>query len=142
PLMPARRTSRWAALLAGCALCAACQRPKLARVLPAGVRVDVFPQTARAQLDALFVIDNARYMGPHQRKVADSFHRFLGYLDGNGIDYHVGLVSTDVASAPGKFQGGGDKRYFAAGDGDLSAALPQAVLALGDQGGTIQPTLP
>jgi hypothetical protein len=128
-----------ALLACACAL-ASCQRTQLQRVLPPDQRVDVFPQNARAQLDALFVVDNARFMGPHQQKVSDSFHLYLGYLDRNQIDYHIGLLSTDVIAAPGKFQGGGDKHYFAAGDSDLSSALPKAVLALGDQGSTVSPT--
>src|SRR5438128_5103276 len=134
------RAFRLAACAAALAL-SGCQKPKLVRILPPDFRVDVFPQNARAQLDALFVIDNARFMGPHQQKVADSFHRFLGYLDRNAIDYHIGLVTTDVGASPGQFQGGGSKKYFAAGDDDLSTRLPQAVLALGDAGGTVQPTL-
>src|SRR5207302_3198553 len=80
-------------------------------------------------------------MSPHQQKVSESFHRFLGYLDLNSIDYHIGLVATDVGLSPGKFQGGGDKHYFAAGDSDLGTLLPRAVLALGEQGGTIAPVL-
>jgi hypothetical protein len=128
----------WPLLLAVLASCK--DTPKLQQLLPPEFRVDVFPQASRAQLDALFVIDNARYMGPHQKKVADSFHRFLGYLDKNVIDYHIGLVTTDVVASPGQFQGGG-KKYFAAGDSDLASALPNAVLALGDQGGTVSPTL-
>ena len=136
---PALRS--WPCLAAACALAACQQQPKLARVLPADHRVDVFPQASRAQLDALFVIDNARFMGPHQKKVADSFHRFLGYLDRNAIDYHIGLAAADVNAAPGQFQGGGAKKYFAAGDDDLGTRLPQAVIALGDKGNPVQPTL-
>jgi hypothetical protein len=138
--MSSRLTRLWASLAAASAL-AACSKPKLSRVLPPDHRIDVFPQPARAQLDALFVIDNARFMGPHQQKVAASFHRFLGYLGQNQIDYHLGIVSTDVVKSPGQFQGGGDKHYFASSDSDLDSNLQQAVLALGDQGGTIEPTL-
>ena len=77
-------------------------------------------------------------MAPHQAKVADSFHRFLAYLDRNQIDYHIGIVSTDVVAAPGQFQGGGDAHYFANGGGDQ---LPQAVRALGEHGGSVAPPL-
>jgi hypothetical protein len=125
-----------------CAFAAlSCQRTRLTRVLPPDVRIDVFPQVARAQLDTLFVVDNADHIGPHQQKVADSFHRFLAYLDQNQIDYHIGLVSTDVASQPGLYQGGGDKHYFAAGDSNVAQAVAQAVLALGDKGSPVEAAL-
>ena len=126
---------------AACALAACKDAPRLQRVVPSDHRVDVFPQASRAQLDALFVIDNARFMQPNQKKVADSFHRFLAYLDKNSIDYHIGLISTDVNASPGQFQGGGAKKFFAAGDSDLGTQLPQAVIALGDKGNTVSPTL-
>ena len=129
-------------LLAACALAAlSCQRQKLQRVLPEGVRVDVFPQVSRAQLDALFVVDNADHIAPHQAKVAESFHRFLGYLDKNQIDYHVGIVSTDVATQGAKYQGGGEKQYFAAGDADVAQNVAQAVRALGDKGSPVEAAL-
>ena len=45
-------------------------------------RVDVFPQASRAQLDALFVIDNARFMQPNQLGILffDNYDtRYTGY---------------------------------------------------------------
>ena len=55
----------------------ACQRNQIHRVIPPDQRIDVLPQVSRAELDALFVIDNSRYMAVHQKRVADSFHRFV-----------------------------------------------------------------
>ncbi len=134
-------TSPLANLAIACALAlSGCSQPKLGRIVPADHRIDVFPQSASAQLDAIFVIDNAKFMGPHEQKVADSFHRFLDYLSKNQIDFHIGLLTTDVAASPGAFQAGGDKHYFAAGDSNLASSLPAAVLALGDKGSTVSPT--
>ena len=117
-----------------------CQRTQLHAVLPPDVRVDVFPQVSRAQLDALFVVDNSRYMTVHQQRVADSFHRFVDYLALNEIDWHLGLVSSDVTNAPGQYQGGG-KLYFAAADASVVQAVGQAVLALGTAGNPISAVL-
>ena len=129
-------------LFAACALAAfSCQRQKLQRVLPEGVRVDVFPQVARAQLDALFVVDNADHIAPHQSKVAESFHRFLAYLDRNQIDYHVGILSTDVANQGAKFQGGGDKQFFSAADSDVAQHVADTVRSLGDKGSPVEAAL-
>ena len=129
-------------LVLACALAAlSCQRAKLQRVLPEGVRIDLLPQSSRAQLDTLFVVDNADHITPHQQKVAQSFSRFLGYLDQNQIDYHIGLVSTDVTNQPAQYLGGGTKRYFAAGDGGVLQGVAAAVLALGDKGSPVEAAL-
>ena len=70
-----------------CALAAvSCQRNQLRPILPPDVRIDVFPQVSRAQLDALFVVDNSKFMSVHQKRVGDSFHRFVEYLARNKMD--------------------------------------------------------
>ena len=121
-------------------LVAACQRNQIHRVIPPDQRIDVFPQVDRAELDALFVIDNSRYTAVHQKRVADSFHRFVDYLALNQIDWHVGLLTSDVSAQPGQYQGGG-KQYFAAGDGNVAQAVGQAVVALGTGGSAISAVL-
>jgi len=126
------------------ALCAvalvSCQRSQIHRVLPPDARIDVFPQISQAQLDALFVVDNSRYMTVHQKRVADSFHRFVDYLALNQIDWHLGLVSSDVTTSPGKYEGTG-KLYFASADTGVAQAVGQAVLALGTAGNPISAVL-
>ena len=126
------------------ALCAvalfSCQRVQLHRVLPADLRIDVFPQSSRAQLDALFVVDNSRYMAVHQKRVADSFHRFVDYLALNQIDWHLGLVSSDLSAAPGRYPGAG-KLYFASTDANVAQAVGQAVVGLGSAGSAISAVL-
>src|SRR5260221_1976611 len=123
-----------AAVITVCALALlSCQRTQIHQVLPPDVRVDVFPQVSRAQLDTLFVVDNSRYMTVHQKRVADSSHRFVEYLALNEIDWHLGLVSSDITAAPGKYQGGG-KLYFAANDANVEQAVGLAVVALGTAG--------
>ena len=124
-----------------CALAlVSCQRSQIHRVLPPDVRIDVFPQISQAQLDALFVVDNSRYMTVHQQRVADSFHRFVDYLALNQIDWHLGLVSSDVTTSPGKYEGAG-KLYFAVSDSNVAQAVGQAVLALGTAGKPISAVL-
>ena len=119
---------------------AACQRSQIHVVIPPDQRIDVLPQVSRAQLDALFVIDNSRYMAVHQKRVADSFHRFVDYLALNQIDWHVGLLTSDVSATPGQYQGGG-KQYFASTDDNVAAAVGQAVVALGTGGSAISAVL-
>jgi hypothetical protein len=122
-----------------CLALVACQRNQIHAVLPPDVRIDVFPQVDRAQLDALFVVDNSRFMGVHQARVAQSFHNFVDYLGKNQIDWHVGLVSSDVAAQPGVYLGGGSKQYF---DSSSSAGdVAQAIVALGTAGSAISAVL-
>lgn len=125
------------ALLALAAL-GACQQTRLTQVLPPGMRVDVFPQVSRAQLDALFVIDNSRYMAVHQKRVADSMGRFVAWLDKTQIDWHIGLVTTDVSNAPGAYVGGGAQRYFTPAE---AGALAPSVQAIGGTGAAIAAAL-
>jgi hypothetical protein len=125
-----------------CALLAvSCQRNKIRAILPPGARIDVYPQVTRAQLDALFVVDNGRYMDVHEKRVADSFHRFVEYLARNQIDWHLGLVASDVTAQPGVYRGGGDKKYFASTDSNPAQAVAQAVITLGSGGNPLAAVL-
>jgi hypothetical protein len=125
-----------------CALAAvSCQRNTVRAILPADVRIDVFPQVSRAQLDALFVVDNSKFMAVHQKRVADSFHRFVEYLARNQMDWHLGLVTSDVSASPAVYQGGGDRKYFSSGDSDVAQKVAQAVVALGNTGSAISAVL-
>ncbi len=127
------------AVLIACLSLLACQRNQIHAVLPPGVRIDVFPQVDRAQLDALFVVDNGPFMAVHQARVAGSFHRFVGYLQENQIDWHVGLAASDVSAHPGGYQGGGSKQYFDSSDSD--ASIQAAITALGMKGSAISAVL-
>ena len=127
--------------LALCAALAGCQRNEIRRVLPPDVRIDVFPQVSRAQLDALFVVDNSKYMAVHQKRVAESFHRFGEYLARNQIDWHLGLVSSDANAEPALYRGGGGKKYFASSDDSVAQRIAEAVVGLGTAGSAISAVL-
>src|SRR5205814_5806673 len=125
-----------------CALAAvSCQRTTVRAILPPDVRIDVFPQVSRSQLDALFGVDNSKFMAVHQKRVADSFHRFVEYLARNQMDWHLGLVTSDVNASPGVYKGGGDKQYFSSGDSNVAQSVAQAVVALGNTGSAISAVL-
>lgn len=117
---------------------AACQKAQLAQVLPPGAHVDLFPQSSQAQLDAIFVVDDSKYMAIHQARVAASFGKFLAWLDKNQVDYHLGLLSSDVPSSAGVYLGGGADHFFS---GAEAQQLPAAVTALGGNGSAISAVL-
>jgi hypothetical protein len=103
------RIAAWPVLAFALAVAAgACQAEDVAPFVPTpglGQRVDFFVQVA--QLDVLFVVDNSGSMVEEQASLARSFNRFIANLERFGVDYHVGVVSTDVEepSHSGRLQG-------------------------------------
>ncbi len=61
-------------------------------------QVDSFTQKASANVDILWVVDNSASMENEQLNLAGSFSKFMTFLDENGsrIDYHIGVISTDM----------------------------------------------
>jgi hypothetical protein len=57
---------------------------------------DRIVQTTAAQVDVLFVIDNSGSMSDNQRKLGENFPEFMKEFDGSGLDYHIGVISTDT----------------------------------------------
>lgn len=57
---------------------------------------DRFDGPAAPQLDVLFVIDDSCSMGPHQQRLADNLFAFADELLSTQVDFHVGVVTTDV----------------------------------------------
>jgi len=75
------------------------------------------------QVDILFVIDNSGSMSEEHRRMAESFPNFVQGLNIAGLDYRIGIVTTDVESTlnpkvnDGVLQNGNliqfpDKSYF------------------------------
>lgn len=59
-------------------------------------RQDVIQQTTIPEVDILWVVDNSCSMAEEQRKLANNFDAFIRFFVGSGLDWHVGVVSTDV----------------------------------------------
>ena len=57
---------------------------------------DSITQVTVPAVDVLFVIDNSCSMEEEQRALRQSFPQFMTYFLGSGLDYHVGVVSTDM----------------------------------------------
>ncbi len=60
------------------------------------VVVDRFRQIVQPRVDVLFVVDNSSSMGDEQQALALNFPLFLAYFLNSGLDYHIGVVATDV----------------------------------------------
>ena len=63
---------------------------------PPELQEDVFVQLASTQSDVLFVVDNSGSMASHQQRLADNAPRLFQHVVDSGVDYHVGVVTTDV----------------------------------------------
>ncbi len=59
-------------------------------------QVDSITQVTVPAVDVLWVLDNSCSMEEEQRAIQDNFPQFMRYFTDSGLDYHVGLVSTDM----------------------------------------------
>jgi hypothetical protein len=65
-----------------------------------------FVQADKPLVDILFVIDNSGSMMEEQENVARNLTGFFEFAERQGIDYHLGVATTDIESAnhSGRFQ--------------------------------------
>lgn len=68
---------------------------------------DTFSQLPSPQVDVLFVVDNSGSMSEEQGSLGSNLESFLGYATSAGVDFHIGVVTTDVVSNrdSGRFRG-------------------------------------
>ncbi len=94
-------------------------------------QVDSFTQKASAQVDILWVVDNSASMAEEQINLGNNFDSFISFIDASLIDYHIGVISTDMddPSHSGKLQG--DPQVI-----DVDTPDPQAAFAANVQVGT------
>lgn len=64
-------------------------------------RTDVIVQTTTPKVDILWMVDNSCSMSDDQTRLTENFPAFMDYFVGSGLDYHVGVTSSDIIqSAP------------------------------------------
>jgi hypothetical protein len=66
------------------------------RDLETPVNIDRLVQTTVPIVDMLFVVDNSCSMLQEQAVLAANFPALLEWFLGSGLDYHIGVVSTDI----------------------------------------------
>ncbi|MBX3750544.1 MAG: hypothetical protein KF897_10705 [Opitutaceae bacterium] len=52
------------------------------------------------QVDLVFVINNSPSMAPHQDRIAANLRRFRQLFDMRGLDYRIGVLTTDFVNVP------------------------------------------
>lgn len=70
---------------------------------PSGMRpvedttqVDEIVQVTTPLVDILWTIDNSSSMGGEQQELTSNFDSFMSYFLDSGLDYHIGVTSTDL----------------------------------------------
>ena len=105
-------------------------------------QTDVMVQTTVPDVDILFMVDNSCSMGDDQQRLVDNFPSFMRWFLNSGLDYHIGVVSSDVfdTAQSGKLVTGFGRKWISADDPNQIAMFQQmAVLGVsgsGDERGT------
>jgi hypothetical protein len=86
------------------------------------VHLDRIVQVTVPAVDVLWVVDNSCSMDDDQAAVTTNFPKFMNYFLDSGLDYHIGVVSTDMVSnaEKGKLQSGQGHKW-------IDPATPNAV---------------
>ena len=58
---------------------------------------EIFEQSPTPKVDVLWVVDNTGSMVQEQQMLADGMHRFVEALNHEDINWHAGIVTTDVS---------------------------------------------
>ncbi len=66
-------------------------------------------RTKSREVDLVFVINNSPSMAPHQARIAENLRRFRSLFDERGLDYRIGVLTTDFVNADA---GRRDRLYF------------------------------
>jgi hypothetical protein len=109
------------------------------RPVPNTEQTDSILQVTTPMVDVLWTIDNSCSMATYQDNLADNFPSFMDYFDGSGLDYHVGVVSTDTDNPThsGKLQPGFGYKFI---DSDTASPIEvfQEMATMGTNGSSTE----
>ncbi|MEQ1570528.1 MAG: hypothetical protein ABMA64_33155 [Myxococcota bacterium] len=95
------------------------------------VKTDVIVQVTTPMVDVLWVMDDSCSMscitgchGSLTDEVVENFPKFMQYFEGSGLDYHIGVITTDLddPNAGGRLEYAGSIKYI-----ELDTPEPEAV---------------
>lgn len=101
--------------------------------------VDTFVQTGEGEVDVLWVVDDSYSMDDEQEALAEYFPAFHEYFQYSGLDYHIGVVSTDMDSPhrSGRLVDVGGIRYIDPDTPDARAVF-EGMALLGTNGSFVE----
>lgn len=104
------------------------------------IQEDRLVQATEPVVDVLFVIDNSSSMGDEQNILNANFPAFIPYFVGSGLDYHIGMVSTDVdlPNHSGKLRTGLGYRFIDDQTEDPEAVFEAMTASLGVIAGSVE----
>lgn len=79
------------------------------------VQTDRIVQVQQPQVDVLFIVDNSCSMFEFQQELGNNFPGFMEYFTDSGLDYHIGVISTDMndpSNGQGKLRNIGGQAYI------------------------------
>lgn len=81
---------------------------------PSTTQEDIILQVTEPIVDTLFVVDNSCSMEDNQDKLTANFPTFINFFTSSGLDYHVGVVNTDMdaPSSKGKLREVNGERWI------------------------------
>ncbi len=88
---------------------------------------DVLHQGVPKSLDILWVIDNSNSMEAEQRKLADNFPNFIKYYRNSGLDWRIGVISTDMGYGNTSTEGDDGMLQGAVGYRYLDPTVPDPI---------------
>ena len=98
---------------------------------------DVFDQADENEVDVLWIIDNSGSMQQEQADVAANFGDFISEIQSIGIDFHVGVVTTDMTDPEQRGRLQGSPRYLTVDTEDLEASFSN-IVQVGTDGSRIE----
>ena len=90
-----------------------CQRSQAIQECARASGSTTVDQRLAKDLDILFVIDNSTSMSPKQKAIAQAIPAFMQKIDATRANYHIGVITTDIGTAPvgsAGFPGASDPR--------------------------------
>ena len=105
---------------------AAAPEVKESKVLEPKSRADFFKQR-NAVVDILWVIDNSTSMADDQKALAANFSSFIGFLSATNVDYHIGVVDSDMQHAGHQGRLQGTEKVITTTTADKANAFPCAI---------------
>ncbi len=82
-----------------------------------------FTQATAAKVDILWVVDNSESMAEEQAGLGESFDSFMETLIASGVDFHIGVISMDVADGGVLHSTASTPKFIELGTTDPKAAF-------------------
>lgn len=104
------------------------------------VKIDRIVQVTTPAVDIMWIIDNSGSMLEEQTQLAQNFPAFMPYILGSGLDYHIGVVSTDMNAnkESGKLVAADNHDRWITNDSDDPTGMFEQMATLGTGGSSTE----